>query len=164
MFTISFDFDENTQKVTNLKVVSLKQKELPKSENYVEVQDNKLKFGKQTLELLGVNANDRVAINYWTVNNQETFPIIGKAEVFTDGSDGCRVTKLGTMSYRGQQRTILLEYGTLFTLEEFKPGIFKLIPVIEQEDSLEDEIHDLENLNSVIDFTELSDVDDLPFI
>ena len=129
----------------------------------MEVQENKLKFGKTALSLIGATANDRIAINYWTVNNQETFPIIGKSEAFTDGSDGCRLTKSGTMSYRGQQRTILLEYGNLFTLEEFKPGIFKLI-------SLEDEKNDLENLNSAIDdelaaLMSNNDIDDqdLPF-
>lgn len=168
MFSISFDFDETTQKVTNLKVVSSKPKELPKSDNYIEVQDNKLKFGKTALSLIEAVPNDRVAVNYWTVNNQETFPIIGKAALFTDGSDGQRLTKSGTMSYRGQQRTILLEYGSLFTLEEFKPGIYKMVPILEQKDSLEDEKNDLENLNTAMDneiatLMSENDFDDLPF-
>lgn len=168
MFTISFNFDETTKKITNLKVVSLEPKELPKSDNYVEVLDNKLKFGKTALSMIGANPNDRIAINYWQVDAETTFPVIGKADVFTDGADGNRLTKAGTVSYRGQQRTILLEYGSLFTLEEFKDGIFKLVPVTEIKDSLEDENNDLENLNSAIDdeiatLMSENDIDDLPF-
>lgn len=88
--------------------------------------------------------------------------------MFTDGQDGSRITKSGTMSYRGQQREILTEYGKLFTLVEFKTGIYKLVPIKEQEDSLEDENNDLENLNSTIDdeIVELmsnDNFDDLPF-
>lgn len=64
MFTISFDFDEVTQKVSNLKVTSVKPTELPVSDNYIEVQENKIKFGKTALSLIGACANDRVSINY----------------------------------------------------------------------------------------------------
>ena len=45
MFTISFNFDETTKKVTNLKVVSV-DVSLPTNENYIVKYVNHKKFGK----------------------------------------------------------------------------------------------------------------------
>ena len=95
MFTISFDFDETTKKVTNLKVISI-DKTLPTSNNYLEVQDNKLKLGKEAVTLLEANSGDRIQINYWTVNNQETFPVIGKSGIFTDPTGGNALSKVAS--------------------------------------------------------------------
>lgn len=159
MFTISFDFDETTKKITNLKVVSI-DKSLPTSDNYIEVQDNKLKFGKEAISLLEANPGDRIQVNYWTVNNQETFPVIGKSAIFTDMTGGNALTKSDTVSFRGNQRTVLLEYGNLFKLEPFKSGMFKLVPIESEIDNLEQEKKELDNLNSIDDDL----FDDLPFI
>ena len=159
MFTISFDFDETTKKITNLKVVSI-DKSLPTSDNYIEVQDNKLKFGKEAISLLEANPGDRIQVNYWTVNNQETFPVIGKSAIFTDMTGGNALTKSNTVSFRGNQRTVLLEYGNLFKLEPFKSGMFKLVPVESEIDNLEQEKKELDDLNSIDDDL----FDDLPFI
>ena len=160
MFTISFDFDETTKKVTNLKVVSI-DKALPTSDNYLEVQDNKLKLGKEAVTLLEANSGDRIQVNYWTINNQETFPVIGKSAVFTDPTGGNALSKSNTVSFRGNQRTVLLEYGNLFKLEPFKEGMFKLVPIIN--DNIEQEQKELDNLNMIGD--EIADeFDDLPFI
>ena len=63
MFTISFDFDETTKKVTNVKVVSV-DKIIPTNANYLEVQDNKLKFGKDSIKLLEATSGDRIQITY----------------------------------------------------------------------------------------------------
>jgi hypothetical protein len=161
MFTISFDFDETTKKVTNLKVVSI-DKTLPTSDNYLEVQDNKLKLGKEAVTLLEANSGDRIQVNYWTVNNQETFPVIGKSAVFTDPEGGNALSKSNTISFRGNQRIVLLEYGSLFKLEPFKTGMFKLVPII-NDDNIEEEQKELDNLNMIGD--EIADeFDDLPFI
>lgn len=161
MFTISFDFDEITKKVTNLKVVSI-DKTLPTSDNYIEVQDNKLKLGKEAVVLLEANSGDRIQVNYWTVNNQETFPVIGKSGVFTDPSGGNSLTKSNTISFRGNQRSVLLEYGNLFKLESFKEGMFKLVPIT-NDDNMEQEQRELDDLNTIGD--EIADeFDDLPFI
>ena len=158
MFTISFDFDETTKKVTNVKVVSV-DKIIPTSANYLEVQDNKLKFGKDSIKLLEATSGDRIQITYWQVDSQTTFPVIGKSEVFTDKDGGTVLTKSDTISFRGNQRTVLLEYGNLFELESFKPGIFKLVPITQLKDNLEQEKKELDNLNSIDDDL----FDDLPF-
>lgn len=159
MFTISFDFDETTKKITNLKVVSI-DKSLPTSDNYIEVQDNKLKLGKEAISLLEANPGDRIQVNYWTINNQETFPVIGKSAIFTDMTGGNALTKSDTVSFRGNQRTVLLEYGNLFKLEPFKSGMFKLVPIESEVDNLEQEKKELDDLNSIDDDL----FDDLPFI
>ena len=159
MFTISFNFDETTKKVTNVKVVSV-DKSIPTSDNYLEVLDNKIKLGQDAIKLLEATSGDRIQVNYWTVNNQETFPVIGKSEIFTDKDGGNALTKSNTVSFRGNQRTVLLEYGNMFELEDFKPGMFKLVPIIPIQDNLEQEKKELDNLNSIDDDL----FEDLPFI
>lgn len=142
MLTISFDFDETTKKVKNLKVVSLE------SDNpTVQILSNKLQLSQAALELIGAKTGDRVTVNYWTVNNKETFPVIGLSEVFTDEDNGTKVTKSRTISFRGQQSDILKMYGDNFTIEPFKDRMFKLVPI--KEDSLEDELIDLENTENI---------------
>ena len=158
MFTISFNFDETTQKISNLKVVSIN-KATPSSDNYLEVEDNKLKLGKEAIQLLEAVPGDRIQVNYWTVNNQETFPVIGKAGVFTDPEGGNCLTKSNTVSFpvRHAYSTALLEYGYMFKIEPFKEGMFKLTSVSELVDTLETETKELEDINIMDEF------DDLPF-
>lgn len=147
MFTISFDFDETTKKIKNLKVVSI-EPGLPT----VQALENKLQLSPSAIELIGVKAGDRLSINYWTVNNRETFPLIGKAEIFNE--EGTKLTKSNTISYRGQQMEVLNMYGSNFTIEPFKEGMFKLVPI--KEDSLDSEMIDLENTENLTfnDFNE----------
>lgn len=135
MFTISFDFDETTKKIKNIKVVSI-ETESPT----LRVLDNKLELSSEALKLMGVKPEDRLTITYWTVNNEKTFPVIGKAEVFTDKTDGQRLTKSNTISFRGQQRTVLLEYGSFFTIELFKNNMFKLVPVNLETGTMEEDL------------------------
>lgn len=147
MFTISFDFDETTKKIKNLKVVSI-EPGLPT----VQALENKLQLSPSAIELIGVKAGDRLSINYWTVNNRETFPLIGKAETFNE--EGTKLTKSNTISYRGQQMEVLNMYGSNFTIEPFKEGMFKLVPI--KEDLLDSEMIDLENTENLTfnDFNE----------
>ena len=149
MLTISFDFDETTKKVQNLKVVSL-EPGLPT----VQALENKLQLSQAAIELIGAKSGDRLAINYWTVNNKETFPLIGKSEVFTDEDAGTKLTKSRTLSYRGQQMDVLKMYGDNFRIEPFKEGMFKLVSI--KEDTLEEELIDLENTENITfnDFNE----------
>lgn len=113
----------------------------------IVVENNKLILSKDDVALLGAKADDRIAVNYYTVNSELTFPVIGKSECFTDKTDGNRLTKSNTVSFRGSQNEILSMYGTRFTLEPFK-SYFKMVPVIEEteNDTLSEEASDLENL------------------
>ena len=113
----------------------------------VTVADNKLVLSKEAVKALGGVAGDRIAVNYWTVDNETTFPVIGKSECFGDSTGGNRLTKSNTVSFRGVQRDILLEYGSFFKLVHFN-NYFKMekVDVISENDLLEEEERDLANL------------------
>ena len=113
----------------------------------VTVADNKLVLSKEAVKALGGVAGDRITINYWTVDSEMTFPVIGKSECFGDSTGGNRLTKSNTVSFRGTQRDILLEYGSFFKLIRFN-NYFKMekVEVISENDLLEEEERDLANL------------------
>ena len=113
----------------------------------VTVANNKLVLSKEAVKALGGVAGDRIAVNYWTVNSETTFPVIGKAIYFSDPTGGNRLTKSNTVSFRGMQRDILLEYGSFFKLVRFN-NYFKMekVEVISENDLLEEEERDLANL------------------
>lgn len=78
--------------------------------------------------------------------------------MFTDSDNGNRLTKSKTISFKGQQRTVLLEYGNLFKIEDFKENIYKLVPIkLNEENDLTNEENDLNKLDSDIfsDFNNL---------
>ena len=95
----------------------------------VELSSNRLILSKECVSLLTLSPGERVSIAYYQVNNQTTFPLIGKSELFTDAEDGNKLTKSNTVSYRGMQNEVLKLYGNFFYLEEFKTNIYKLIRV-----------------------------------
>jgi hypothetical protein len=112
----------------------------------VTIDQNKLILSQEAIKALNASPGDRIAINYWTVNSWETFPLIGKAEMFSDSEGGNRLTKSKTVSFRGNQRDILKEYGTLFRVIPFN-NYYKLEPIkIEEVDNFQEEKQDLENL------------------
>ena len=176
MLKISFDFDEVSKKVSNVTVTEssvIKDFDL-------KVEDNKIQLGFNAIQKLGVEAGDRISVNYWTVDNETTYPIISKSDVFTDGSDGQKLTKKGTFSFKGQQRTSLLKFGDLFTFSEFKDkngevkdNVFILTPIdsseiTEVKEDFADEkdaISDLNNTAVEEDMVEIlnDDFDALPF-
>lgn len=67
MFKISFDFDESTHKVSNVKVIE-KQELVEELEQYgeydLQVLDNKIQLTSEAINKLGVIVGDRIAINY----------------------------------------------------------------------------------------------------
>ena len=68
MLSISFDFDEQTQKVSNIKVSNLNKttpvKTVIVNKYDLEVLDNKLSFTPEAMQKLGASAGDRIAVNY----------------------------------------------------------------------------------------------------
>lgn len=140
MFTISFDFDETTKKIKNLKVISS-----DPGAPTLQVLDNKIQLTQAAIELIGAKVGDKLVINYWTVDNQTTFPVISLATDKTE--EGTKITKSLTMSYRGKQNEILKIYGEKFTIEPFNDTMFKLTKM-EEENLAEEEI-DLENTNNL---------------
>lgn len=183
MLKISFDFNEITQKVTNVKVTKSDSTTSASTNNHdLVVEENKLVLTIDAINKLGAVAGDRISVNYWTVDNETTYPIISKSEIFTDGANGNKVTQKGTISFKGQQRTSLLKFGSLFTFSEFKDkkgevkdNVFILTPVEDdretiKENNFSEEEEAIERLNnSQIDqeiaemLGESEDYDALPF-
>lgn len=67
MLNISFDFDESTHKVSNVKVIEKETlvKELEAYGDYdLQVLDNKIQLTSDATKKLGVVVGDRIAINY----------------------------------------------------------------------------------------------------
>lgn len=127
MYNISFDFDEKSKKILN--VVVVERSNVDPKVPYVEVLNNKLQLNDVAITTIGAKFGERISINYWTENNENTFPVIGLSESFTDGNDGNKLTKSGTIAYRGSQRETLLKYGDLFKVEAFKDKMFRLAKI-----------------------------------
>ena len=141
---MQFNFKLETSKTPNLETTVV---EYNVDEATVTVADNKLILSKEAVKALGGVAGDRITINYWTVDSETTFPVIGKSECFGDSTGGNRLTKSNTVSFRGVQRDILLEYGSFFKLIRFN-NYFKMekVEIISENDLLEEEERDLANL------------------
>lgn len=91
----------------------------------IKVENNRLVLSSEAIKALNAIVGDRITINYWNINKETTFPLIGKSELFSDPTNGNKLTKSNTVSYRGTQNKILKEYGSLFKLVPFKT-YFKL--------------------------------------
>ena len=91
----------------------------------IKVENNRLVLSSEAVKALNAIVGDRITINYWNINKETTFPLIGKSELFSDPTNGNKLTKSNTVSYRGAQNKILKEYGSLFKLVPFKT-YFKL--------------------------------------
>lgn len=96
----------------------------------IKLESNKLIFSKEAISLLNVSPGDRIAINYKQESNTNTYPVIGLSSCFSSPDDGNKLTKSNTLSFRGNQNTILKLYGEEFTLEpENQNCVFKLVPI-----------------------------------
>ena len=95
----------------------------------LSILENKLMLSQEAVDLLEASPGDRISINYVQVTNQETFPVVGKSEVFGDPNAGNKLTKSHTVSFRGVQRTMLNQFGDNFGLQLYKNKMYKLIKI-----------------------------------
>ena len=86
MYNISFDFDEKSKKISNVVIMEQTLGISPK-QPYIEVLNNKVRINDAAISLIGAKFGDRISINYWTVDNETTFPVIGLSEAFTEAND-----------------------------------------------------------------------------
>ena len=148
------------------KMVSVKKSSKKKDEDptpKVILEANKYTLNTAALELLKVDAGDRVLIHY--VHGD---PVIGAPAAFgLDADSGNKLTKSGTVACRGKANEVLSKYGTVFELiETDRDGQFKLkgdapeIPTSTEEienpdiiDDIDDLIEeDVDNTNSTFNF------------
>lgn len=117
----------------------------------IEIGDKKLILSPLTIQILNAKPGDKLCINYIQHNNHETFPVIGKAEVFVDPENGQKLTKSDTMSFRGNQMDMLSQFGDLFRLELYKNNMYKLTSINEIDllENNEDFKEELNNFKSI---------------
>lgn len=143
--TVVFDYNPETDEVTNVKTTDVatkkKTKTTPKKEVKADKDDEvtplvtreekKLIFNKAARELLEIEADDRVAVKYLPVEGKKgkMFPVIEKCDEETEGSK--RVTKTGSIAYSGKQNTVLEAFGTSFMLIAHEGDIYKLVSTSE---------------------------------
>lgn len=100
-------------------------------EPMIHVIEGKLQFNNKAIELTGFQADDRVLIQF-EKKGKTTSPVVCLDD------KGNRMTKTSTVSFKGQQREHLLEYGTDFKLEAYegRDGMFKMLGGIDKEDDI----------------------------
>lgn len=177
LFTYEQDDETGEVKVINREVIN---EDLPKAkktsstkkttkkadddpEPKVTLEDNKYSLNTAALELLGVEADDRIDIKF-EKRGKVRIPVIGNNVSFgTQG--GNRLTKSGTVSYRGKNHDLLEEYGTVFTLKATdKDGIFEMIgdkplPEEKEDENIKIEDEEVEEIGRPEDLIGLVDGD-----
>lgn len=145
--SLTFDIDTDSGDVTNVKcqvegqikrkTTTKKKDEVIEPHSLIDRLDTKLVFNNKSLIELGIEAGDRVDIKYEKIKG------ILKPVIDVSGEKGNKLTKTQTVAFKGNQNTVLAEFGDQFTLEPFKDGMFRLIQVVgEQElgDSIKAEV------------------------
>ena len=187
LFTYEQDDETGEVKVLNREVINddlpkaKKKTSAPKKSKADEnpepeliLEDNKYVLNTAAVELLGVEADDRIDIKF-EKKDKVRIPVIGCNTAFgTQG--GNRLTKSNTVSYRGKNHDTLEEYGTVFSFKETdKEGIFELIgdkPIPEEKEDenvkiVDEEVEEIgrpEDLEGIVDgdATEV-DADEIDF-
>ncbi len=120
-FTIEYESSVNTETGEILETTIVGRSESKKKSTKKELvdsdteakaylEDNKLRLNSLALKLMGVNPGDRIDVQY------ASQPIIGISETFGTPDSGCKLTKSGTISFRGKKAETLATYGTEFKL------------------------------------------------
>ena len=132
---ITFDFNTETEEVTNIKTVgsevkakktttTKKVKEVTEelaSEAIITLEPNKLTFNNKAVADMALEYEQRLVVEYKKEGRTMT-PIIRK-----DEEAGNKVTKSNTVTYKGKANTVLAEYGTEFTILPLSDGVWKLV-------------------------------------
>ena len=130
--TITFDYNPETNEYKPIKQEIVKETPKPSKikdngEARIKLLDNKYELNQTAINMLGLEVGDRVDIKYQIVNGLK-YPIIGASDTWKCAS-GNKLTKSGTVSYRGTANQLLAEYGEEFTFSEWKDhqGLYVLI-------------------------------------
>lgn len=173
---VTFDFDPETDTVTNVKCSvdgSVTKKKTTKSKSKTSIEsdiieiireDNKLVLSSKAAELLQVSPDDRIIIEYAKDKSKKPIPIIGSDFAFDKEGQGNKLTKSLTVAYRGNANKILSEFGTTFSLEEYKEGLFRLIDssvIVENDTDINlDEVIKNNEADLIVEDTEEIEIDE----
>lgn len=177
--TITFDIETETGTVTNVKTqvegevkrrtTTTRKKEVVKElEDTVSIvrEDGKLVFNNRAMADLKIEAGDRIVIKY-EKGDKSLFPVIGTDFAFNEEGSGNKMTKSQTISYKGNQNTVLAEFGDEFTVEEYQDNIWKLVSLGEPKvaETIEEAIEISEKVDPQLltDDEEVYEIDELTF-
>lgn len=138
---VTFNFDTESNEVTNVKCVvdgmvkktrSTKKKseveEEMASEALLTLEPTKLVLNNKLVSDMGIVYGDRVVIKFEQQGDKKKkvmIPVISKED--GDEGSGNKITKTNTVAYKGKQNAVLAEFGSEFTIEPYKEGIWKLV-------------------------------------
>ena len=177
--TITFDIETETGTVTNVKTqvegevkrrtTTTSKKEVVKElEDTVSIvrEEGKLVFNNRAMADLKIEAGDRIVIKY-EKGDKSLFPVIGTDFAFNEEGSGNKMTKSQTISYKGNQNTVLAEFGDEFTVEEYQDNIWKLVSLGEPKvaETIEEAIEISEKVDPQLltDDEEVYEIDELTF-
>lgn len=174
---VTFDFDPETETVLNVdcKVDGVEKKKKRSVKKLTEVieddkepiitlSSNKITFNKKCVEEMKINAGDRIVIK-WEKKDNSMIPIIGTDFSFDEEGTGNKLTKNNTITYKGKSNLILSELGTEFKINSIEEGIWELIPINGQSESIESITKVVEDLplDIIVNTDEQFIIDDLQY-
>jgi hypothetical protein len=179
--SITFDFNTETEEVSNIKTVGSTEKkartttkkvkdvvEKMANEALITLEPNKLIFNSKAVSDMEIEYEDRIVIK-WEKEGKKMTPIIGKDIAFDEEGTGNKVTKSNSIAYKGKANTVLAELGTEFTIEPLREGVWKLLSttggINEDTSTLEEAIEQAEEVEPelLVDTDENNEIDELQF-
>lgn len=131
VFTYEQTVDTETGEILRTKLldkkVTLSDKPDPDDETpRATLEENRLVFNKAALQLMDLKYGTLMDVRYKVVDGNMV-PVLGTADAF-NVEGGNRLTKSGSLSFRGAKHQTLAEYGTRFILEKtIRKGEFNLV-------------------------------------
>ena len=163
--TVTFEFDVETQTVSKLACfvdgIESKKKTTTKASKVKEIvledspvitlEATKLLLNNRAMSDMALKPEDRVIIKYEKfIGSKRLVPIIGSDLSFDQEGAGNKITKSNSVVYRGKANTVLAEYGSEFTIEPYKEGIWKLISLTKSEETYEEVVEKADNIDATI--------------
>ena len=113
------------------------------------LEDNKFRLNSAALTLMGIDIESGVKLDIKYEDNKGTsIPVLGTDEVF-ETKGGNKLTKAGTVAFRGNKNEELSKYGSEFTLVAYpaKPGLFILssgnqVPSVQVDENISVDVED----------------------
>lgn len=160
---ITFDIDTDSGSVKNVKCTvegqvkkttrTKKKSEVMEPYAIIDRLDTKLVFNNKALAELGAEPGDRIPVTYKEIDG------LLKPVISVSDTAGNKLTKSQSVLFRGDQNTVLAEFGDQFTIEPLTEGQFKLVTIagnIETTDAVKAEV-------IVSDTTVTKEIDELTY-
>ena len=158
--SVTFEFNPDTETVSNLKCIvdGIEKKKTRKKSEVVEelasealatLDEKKLSFNNKAIADMGIEPGNRLDI-VWE-SNKKTKTMTPTIVVSDEDGTGNKLTKSGTIAFKGKQNAVLADLGTEFRIEAYKEGVFKMVPTkasIVSVATLEEAIEDADEINA----------------